>query len=164
MCFPAKVPSRLSSKVLKKLKSEKVKSDKQGVKNKKQKENQGLAPNQTSSRGGFLRCDIHSPSGETERGRFPKRPVLISEAPCAYSRSASRLFPKRLALILEAHGVSVRTVRSYDNITEASDVYNQTQRHEVTKSHAGIEDTKLASPSLCAFFGCLLFCAFVSLC
>ena len=41
-------------------------------------------PYQTSPRGGFLCGDIHSPSGETERGRFRKRPVLISEGPRAY--------------------------------------------------------------------------------
>ena len=37
--------------------------------------------------------------------RFAKRPVLIVEAPRAYFGSALRLSSKRLALILEAHGV-----------------------------------------------------------
>ena len=37
--------------------------------------------------------------------RFAKRPVLIVEAPRAYLGSARLLFRKRLALILEAHGV-----------------------------------------------------------
>ncbi len=61
-------------------------------------------PYQTSPRGGFLRSDLHSPSGETERGHFPKRPALIVEAPRAYFRSARRFIGSGMDFVRNING------------------------------------------------------------